>query len=48
MPGGRHSGDSSSGDSPSSISREQAFVAVADGIRAFIHCRPDTELGVLG
>ncbi|MFD3495765.1 DUF6233 domain-containing protein [Streptomyces sp. NPDC058690] len=27
------------------ISREQAL---ADGIRACIHCRPDTELGVLG
>ncbi|WP_406428824.1 DUF6233 domain-containing protein [Streptomyces sp. NBC_01589] len=48
LPGGRHSGDSSSGDSPSSISREQALAALADGIRAFIHCRPDTELGVLG
>ncbi|MET9470505.1 DUF6233 domain-containing protein [Streptomyces sp. NPDC002922] len=22
--------------------------ALADGIRACIHCRPDTELGVLG
>ncbi|WP_234432928.1 DUF6233 domain-containing protein [Streptomyces sp. NRRL S-1824] len=27
------------------MSREQAL---ADGIRACIHCRPDTELGVLG
>ncbi|SFT31420.1 DUF6233 domain-containing protein [Streptomyces sp. ok210] len=30
------------------ISREQALAALADGIRACIHCRPDTELGVLG
>ncbi|WP_433916939.1 DUF6233 domain-containing protein [Streptomyces sp. NBC_01744] len=29
------------------ISREQALAALADGIRACIHCRPDTELGVL-
>ncbi|MGW9130604.1 DUF6233 domain-containing protein [Streptomyces sp. NPDC055681] len=28
--------------------REQAPAALADGIRACIHCRPDTELGVLG
>ncbi|MGW3735156.1 DUF6233 domain-containing protein [Streptomyces sp. NPDC005148] len=28
--------------------REQALAALADGTRAFIHCRPDTELGVLG
>ncbi|WP_406324386.1 DUF6233 domain-containing protein [Streptomyces sp. NBC_01637] len=27
--------------------REQALAALADGIRACIHCRPDTELGVL-
>ncbi|WP_406322155.1 DUF6233 domain-containing protein [Streptomyces sp. NBC_01637] len=31
----------------SAITREQALAALADGIRACIHCRPDTELGVL-
>ncbi|MFJ3270986.1 DUF6233 domain-containing protein [Streptomyces sp. NPDC086776] len=30
------------------ISREQAVAALDEGIRACIHCRPDTELGVLG
>ncbi|MFE7245784.1 DUF6233 domain-containing protein [Streptomyces sp. NPDC057580] len=30
------------------ITREQALAALADGMRACIHCRPDTELGVLG
>ncbi|MGW3735170.1 DUF6233 domain-containing protein [Streptomyces sp. NPDC005148] len=30
------------------ITREQALAALADGIRACIHCRPGTELGVLG
>ncbi|WP_327419816.1 DUF6233 domain-containing protein [Streptomyces sp. NBC_01230] len=30
------------------VSREQALAALADGIRACIHCRPDTALGVLG
>ncbi|WP_037854027.1 DUF6233 domain-containing protein [Streptomyces sp. NRRL S-1824] len=30
------------------ITREHALAALADGIRACIHCRPDTELGVLG
>ncbi|WP_371798429.1 DUF6233 domain-containing protein [Streptomyces sp. NBC_01707] len=30
------------------IAREQALAALADGMRACIHCRPDTELGVLG
>ncbi|MFD4946687.1 DUF6233 domain-containing protein [Streptomyces sp. NPDC058239] len=29
------------------ISREQALAALARGIRACAHCRPDTELGVL-
>ncbi|MET7857813.1 DUF6233 domain-containing protein [Streptomyces sp. NPDC005318] len=29
------------------ITREQAPAALADGIRACIHCRQDTELGVL-
>ncbi|MFB7223986.1 DUF6233 domain-containing protein [Streptomyces sp. NPDC056227] len=29
------------------ITREQAMAALADGIRACIHCRPDTELRVL-
>ncbi|MFE9868242.1 DUF6233 domain-containing protein [Streptomyces sp. NPDC005506] len=28
------------------ITREQALAALADGIRACIDCRPDTELGV--
>ncbi|MET8434799.1 DUF6233 domain-containing protein [Streptomyces sp900116325] len=30
------------------ITREQALAALADGMRACIHCRRDTELGVLG
>ncbi|WP_457492787.1 DUF6233 domain-containing protein [Streptomyces sp. P5_D11] len=30
------------------ITREQALAALADGIRACIHRRPDTELGVVG
>ncbi|MFE9953900.1 DUF6233 domain-containing protein [Streptomyces sp. NPDC005531] len=30
------------------ITREQALAALVDGIRACIHCRPDTELGALG
>ncbi|MFF0401072.1 DUF6233 domain-containing protein [Streptomyces sp. NPDC005248] len=30
------------------IGRGQALGALADGIRACIRCRPDTELGVLG
>ncbi|MGW3763096.1 DUF6233 domain-containing protein [Streptomyces sp. NPDC005131] len=29
------------------ISREQAVASLDQGIRACIHCRPDTELGVL-
>jgi hypothetical protein len=29
------------------ISREQAVASLNQGIRACIHCRPDTELGVL-
>ncbi|MGW1706346.1 DUF6233 domain-containing protein [Streptomyces sp. NPDC002206] len=29
------------------VTREQALASLADGIRACIHCRPDTELGVL-
>ncbi|MGW3827782.1 DUF6233 domain-containing protein [Streptomyces sp. NPDC005071] len=29
------------------ITREQALAALADGMRACVHCRPDTELGVL-
>ncbi|WP_371797390.1 DUF6233 domain-containing protein [Streptomyces sp. NBC_01718] len=28
--------------------RQRVIAALADGIRACIHCRPDTELGVLG
>ncbi|MFJ7947375.1 DUF6233 domain-containing protein [Streptomyces sp. NPDC096354] len=30
------------------ITREHPLPALVDGIRACIHCRPDTELGVLG
>ncbi|MGC5008927.1 DUF6233 domain-containing protein [Streptomyces sp. DT203] len=30
------------------ITRDQALAALADGMRACIHCRPDTEFGVLG
>ncbi|MFE9855631.1 DUF6233 domain-containing protein [Streptomyces sp. NPDC005780] len=30
------------------ISREQALAALAEGVRACAHCRPDTDLGVLG
>ncbi|WP_406396788.1 DUF6233 domain-containing protein [Streptomyces sp. NBC_01653] len=33
---------------PAAGVREQALAALADGIRACIHCRPDAELGVLG
>ncbi|MFE7705010.1 DUF6233 domain-containing protein [Streptomyces sp. NPDC057486] len=29
------------------ISQEQALAALAEGIRACAHCRPDTALGVL-
>ncbi|MGW9241298.1 DUF6233 domain-containing protein [[Kitasatospora] papulosa] len=29
------------------ITREQALGLLADGVRACIHCRPDTELGLL-
>ncbi|MER5847717.1 DUF6233 domain-containing protein [Streptomyces sp. NPDC002012] len=29
------------------VSREQALAALAEGIRACAHRRPDTELGVL-
>ncbi|SCF64697.1 hypothetical protein GA0115254_109118 [Streptomyces sp. Ncost-T10-10d] len=29
------------------ISREQALAALAEGIRACAHCRPDAEFGVL-
>ncbi|MER7812030.1 DUF6233 domain-containing protein [Streptomyces sp900116325] len=36
------------GEAPAGHCREQAPAALADGIRAGIHCRPDTELGVLG
>lgn len=38
----------SAGKRRRAITREQALAALADGIRACIHCRPDTELGVLG
>ncbi|MET8326248.1 DUF6233 domain-containing protein [Streptomyces sp. NPDC005181] len=30
------------------VTREQTLAALADGMRACIHCRPDIELGVLG
>ncbi|MFJ8856227.1 DUF6233 domain-containing protein [Streptomyces sp. NPDC102437] len=30
------------------IDRDQARALLADGIRACVHCRPDTSLGVLG
>lgn len=30
------------------IDRDQARALLADGVRACTHCRPDTELGVLG
>ncbi|MCX5144647.1 DUF6233 domain-containing protein [Streptomyces sp. NBC_00338] len=30
------------------IDRDQARALLADGIRACSHCRPDTDLGVLG
>ncbi|NUP23586.1 MAG: hypothetical protein HOZ81_47530 [Streptomyces sp.] len=29
------------------ITREQALAALAEGVRACVHCRPDTDLGVL-
>lgn len=29
------------------ITREQALEALAEGVRACVHCRPDTALGVL-
>lgn len=29
------------------ITRDQALAALADGVEACVHCRPDTELGVL-
>ncbi|MET7956302.1 DUF6233 domain-containing protein [Streptomyces sp. NPDC005317] len=29
------------------ITREQALEALGEGVRACVHCRPDTELGVL-
>ncbi|MFE7365933.1 DUF6233 domain-containing protein [[Kitasatospora] papulosa] len=29
------------------ITREQALGLLADGLRACMHCRPDTELGLL-
>ncbi|MFE6021641.1 DUF6233 domain-containing protein [Streptomyces sp. NPDC056441] len=30
------------------IDRDQARALLADGVRACAHCRPDTDLGVLG
>ena len=30
------------------ITREQALEALGEGVRACVHCRPDTELGILG
>jgi len=29
------------------ITREQALAALGEGVRACVHCRPDTALGVL-
>lgn len=29
------------------ITREQALEALSEGVRACVHCRPDTDLGVL-
>ncbi|MFJ3084711.1 DUF6233 domain-containing protein [Streptomyces halstedii] len=29
------------------ITREQALAALTEGVRACVHCRPDTELGLL-
>ncbi|RPK56266.1 hypothetical protein EES43_24800 [Streptomyces sp. ADI96-02] len=29
------------------ITRDQAVNAIANGTRACIHCRPDTDLGIL-
>ncbi|MEU1126093.1 DUF6233 domain-containing protein [Streptomyces sp. NPDC005899] len=29
------------------VSREQALASLGEGVRACVHCRPDTELGVL-
>lgn len=29
------------------ITREQALTALTEGVRACVHCRPDTALGVL-
>ncbi|MFB6872313.1 DUF6233 domain-containing protein [Streptomyces sp. NPDC056323] len=29
------------------VTREQALQALVTGVRACIHCRPDTELGIL-
>ncbi|WP_442818153.1 DUF6233 domain-containing protein [Streptomyces sp. NBC_01727] len=40
-------GATPSGKRHRAITREQALASLADGIRACIHCRPDTELGVL-
>ncbi|WP_307797592.1 DUF6233 domain-containing protein [Streptomyces laculatispora] len=30
------------------IDRDQALTLLADGVRSCAHCRPDTDLGVLG
>ncbi|WP_457512304.1 DUF6233 domain-containing protein [Streptomyces sp. TE33382] len=35
------------GDRLKVISREQAQGALAEGVRACTHCRPDTQLGML-
>lgn len=43
-----HAGDCYSiGRRRRTITREQALAALGEGVRACMHCRPDTELGVL-
>ncbi|MGW6898754.1 DUF6233 domain-containing protein [Streptomyces sp. NPDC054919] len=45
--GARPSRSTRAGATPAG-KRQRVIAALADGIRACIHCRPDTELGVLG
>ncbi|WP_216373099.1 DUF6233 domain-containing protein [Streptomyces tailanensis] len=51
--GGRHpvavhvGGCHMAGKTVRGISREQAVRALAEGVEACTHCRPDTELGLL-
>ncbi|MEV3999063.1 DUF6233 domain-containing protein [Streptomyces halstedii] len=43
-----HTGDCyATGPRRRPITREQALAALTEGIRACIHCRPDTALGML-